>query len=207
MAIVESAEDPIPSSVRTTPVLDADQLVREERHVGLRNLHVVDAPTAASVIASVEGINVPNPRRNHRGGPGGGRDEFELQFTGGTIGKELKLYLLVPRSVDVDTTFNFRPLPELPPPVFADARRRGPVPGRRPEDWTGYKAYQAIGAVASLRGLRVPVDSTVTVGVAYETRRLTEALRFTGIAKQRGRIVGGNTWVLRPSPAAVRARR
>ena len=41
--VVDSAQDPIPAGNK---IFDVDTLVRNEKHVGLKNLHIVDAPPA-----------------------------------------------------------------------------------------------------------------------------------------------------------------
>src|SRR5205085_2866404 len=51
LVIVDSASDPIPAANRT---LDVGSLIGREKRVGLKNLHVVDAPPAAYYVTPVK---------------------------------------------------------------------------------------------------------------------------------------------------------
>lgn len=59
IAVIESPDDPIPGANK---VLNVDWLIPNEKHVTLKNLHVIDAPPAPGPLPSTE-INFYNPTK------------------------------------------------------------------------------------------------------------------------------------------------
>jgi len=63
LTIVESADDPLPANVRANNLVNLFQMVPQNRHMTVRNLHFVDPPAMAKAGPSklIEVIAVPNP--------------------------------------------------------------------------------------------------------------------------------------------------
>ena len=59
----KSQDDPIPTTVRSSNVVQNWQLVPQNHQIAQRNLHIVTSSAPGAPVSGMEGINVPNPTR------------------------------------------------------------------------------------------------------------------------------------------------
>jgi hypothetical protein len=180
MAMVESPDDPIPATTRVQLV--PDMFIADTHQIGLRNLHVVDG-VANTMIIGAESLKLTN----------GTQDTTRFNLVISRSG--------LPVSANLDVS--------LPPTVHARSLT-GITRAAAGFDSLQHERISALpveqdsvfvitGSDAILGGLFVPPDSTLTLAVSYRVApsNRPDAPRFTIVAKQGKRIVGGSTWVIR----------
>jgi hypothetical protein len=179
LVIAESTADPIDPGVRAANERRLAVLVPNHRHVGLRNLHVVDAMAGAADVMEVMNVANPDPQRQYV-------DLFVAsadRVTGAVVG------LLLPGRNGVE----------------ADGAQPMRVPLSRPQlarardlKLSAAAFYRITGREARLR-LPIPAGATWQVGVVYRAIRLAigSSSRLSILARQDDAVLGGNTYVIR----------
>jgi hypothetical protein len=209
LAVVTSAEDPV---VRSDAVLADRQLwvlVPNDKHVGLRNLHVITGPAppagmAAPLFAWLD-IHNPFPYPQF----------FDLAVDRRALGREADLAVVLPETVA---------RPEL---GRLDAPGVRVLRTKQKGWWTAALAgperrklaYVALVAAPegdpcrrtpTIPGLLVQPGEPLRVGIAVRAARRSrpgDTARFTVVQRTGGLIVGGSTYELRIPPRAVMGRR
>ena len=183
LALVESDDDPIPMSVRTQNELRPWVLIPEVHQIGLRNVHVVDAPNSLIRYARFIGVGYRNLL------PGVGpqrllisRADFEPSDT---------VTVLLPRTPGL----SLRNVDSLRVHLSQEDRAAALALGL---DTT--RVYRVRPPEGEIRGLTVHADTFSHIGVRLATagtsrRRL--ASRVVIRAMQDSVLVGGSTYVLR----------
>jgi hypothetical protein len=185
LVVVDSPADPIPTASRVT---DTFQLITSERHVGLRNLHVVDAgqqgpgPILAELLMRIGGrrdlLRIPRlpagwsaglvlPERAAKGLKGEGFERVRLT-------KELRAALRAEQKRWEQTGRGKDPI--FTSPVALAFERRG--------------AAALSGLSAGRRGY--------TSFLTFQPGRRAAETTMTIMQESKSAVVGGNTFVLRP---------
>jgi hypothetical protein len=192
LAIVESSDDPLNPAIRSTPLLDPNTLVPENRQISLRNLHIVDvggpqigSPAGAAGGGAPDGVTlvrIPNPRE--------GRGPLEVFISSAGLGVNAQLSLILPDGTKLDQ----RDLRAVPLKMDRNSWRALHEYKQRPK-----LEYRMVGSEVVITGLPVPPGETWTVGLHYRVGpgRRNTAARFTVLTRQDGRVLGGSTFVLR----------
>ncbi|HWW60148.1 MAG TPA: hypothetical protein VN181_02165, partial [Thermoanaerobaculia bacterium] len=96
LTIVESADDPLPASIRANNVVSLFNIVPQNRHMTVRNLHIVDppAPAAPKKWFFAEALAVPNPT-----------PDPDVRIF---VGELADLRILLPRELDESALRNVR---------------------------------------------------------------------------------------------------
>ena len=184
MALVESADDRIPSTIRGQKFAPWE-FVPQTHQIGLRNLHVVDGPLASQLA-----LMVRSGYRNYAAGLGAQR----LLISRAQLDKRDSIGVLLPKIsgltlVNVDS---------IKARLTPDERAQAAVLGL---DTT--VVYRVRPPGGRIEGLSVPPDSTWRVGIRVRTTGLYRtrlAPRFTVMAMRDSIVLGGNTYMLRFRP-------
>jgi hypothetical protein len=176
LTIVESADDQMPAAVRGNNLINLWQIVPQNRHMTVRNLHFVDPPAKASASASsklVEVIAVPNPTPD---------DGLQLVISQ-DFGKPLRI--LLPRELDAGELEGIR---KMPARLSAEERR---MAAREKLD-----ARFVYELAAGNGGMRLPVKSGETwrIGVSAEAN---PPARLNLITTQGRTVLGGSSYLFR----------
>jgi uncharacterized cupin superfamily protein len=192
LVIVESPDDPLNPAIRSTPLLDPNTLVPNNRQISLRNLHVVDVggPRTGSPSGTPPGgepngtivINVPNPKD--------GQGPLELIVSTAGMGEKSELSLLPPEGVQLEGKY----LRAVPAALSPEEKRALSTLARPPS-----VEYRLEGREAFVTDLPVPRGETLKLAIRYRVGvlRRNTAARFTVMTKQGERVLGGSTYVLR----------
>jgi hypothetical protein len=183
LAIVESADDPLDPSIRSTNERRPWVLIPNTRQIGLRNLHVVTASSPHAPAEGMEGMNVPNPSRRLK--------HVELVLSRGDLGRDALLAVLVPKNVRIAEHDLKRVRTKLTP-------RQKKIADRLELDARAMWVVEK----PSARILRLPVPpgKTLRIGLLYHSGSKPQpgtASRFTVLARQGRTLLGGSTYVLR----------
>lgn len=183
LAIVESADDPIDPTVRSTNELRPWVFIPNNRQIGLRNLHLVTASTPRGPVEGIDGINVPNPSREW--------EHLELVLSRGDLGQDARLALLLPRSVEVKA----QGLRRVKAQLTAEQKKTLERLKLDPSVMLAVEARHAV-----IENFPVPAGETVKVGLVFHSGSKLQpgtASRFTILARQGETILGGSTYILR----------
>jgi photosystem II stability/assembly factor-like uncharacterized protein len=189
LVVVDSAADPIPTAHRVTNIA---QLVTSERRVGLRNLHVVDAPPGPSPTLAELGLRVLSST-----------DLFAFSITG----RGWKAGLLIPRTVAEKLDGERFERRKLDKPLAAalDARREAwecagrSVKRQRVFDDPVLVMFGGAGR-SLLRRLPAGRAGVTAFLVLYPDASAVPGT-LTVVQQSRKQVVGGNTFVLRRQKA------
>ena len=186
IAIIESADDRIQTSVRASNERRVWILAPENRQIAVRNLHVVDGPSGSEPPGGSQALSVPNldPLDQH---------PIDLHFSKAGMPERAKVAVLLPplRSVSLSLKGIVRVSARLTP---AERTRFG----RMGLDTT--IAYQMSAREGVIAGLPIPPRTTWRLGILYNAvakGRPNSAARFTVLERQGTKVLGGSTFVLR----------
>jgi hypothetical protein len=193
LVVVESADDPLDASIRATNETNVNTLVPNHRHVSLRNLHVIDAPPMPSggVPRGLE------PMRLHNLGDKPRRIELVVSRVG--LPRDAVLRLILPTRKGVSAKGARLADAALLPSELKRARELKLDP----------KAiYQIIEPLEASFVIDMPPNSNWVVGWAYETGKLEAGVsgRWAVLERVDGKVVGGNSYVLRSVPRSKSGR-
>jgi photosystem II stability/assembly factor-like uncharacterized protein len=185
ITIVESEDDPIPESVRSTNELRPNKLIPRYRHMAARNMHIISAATPNSRINTVETLRIPNPTKL--------RLPIDLLISNPNANLGTTIQLMLPpetlRYLKIEKLHSV-PL-KLAPEQTAVASQLGKT--------TGF-AMQLVGSEGAVRNLVLEPGQMVEVGLLLEsgqTARPGTSSRVTVITASKNQIIGGNTFILR----------
>ncbi len=173
LAIVESADDPLPASIRNTNELNLFKLVQQNRHITVRNLHIVDPPPPGPQPPKwffAEAVSLFNPTPD---------PEVSL-----LVSQVADIRILLPREIDERALENVR---KVKAELTAEERRFAEREKFDP-DW-----QYVIGPNALLR-LPVRPGETWRIGLLAHPEGGTQ-LRL--ITMHRDTVLGGSTYVFR----------
>lgn len=176
LTIVESLDDPLPGAIRANNQRDLWNIVPQNRHMTVRNLHFVDPPMMASQGPSklVEVIAIPNPTPDD-----GIQIVISQDFSGG------RLRILLPRELDERALEGIRKVPAR----LTDEEKRL-VSAEKLDPRFVYE-------VASKNGvLMLPVKSGETWRMGLSTEA-TPPARLDVIAVQGHVVLGGSSYLFR----------
>jgi len=183
LAIVESADDPLDPSLRSTNERRPWVFIPNSRQIGLRNLHVVTASSPHAAAEGMEGMNVPNPSRRLK--------HVELILSRGDLAKDARLAVLVPKNVTIVEHDLKRVQTKLTPQQKKIAERL------KLEASTMWVVENPSGRIPKLP---VAPGKTLRIGLLYHSGSKPKpgtASRFTILARQGKTLLGGSTYVLR----------
>ncbi len=183
LAIVESADDPLDPSVRSTNERRPWVFIPNSRQIGLRNLHVVTASSPQAAAEGMEGMNVPNPSRRLK--------HVELILSRGDLAKDARLAVLVPKNVKIVEHDLKRVQTKLTPQQKKIAERL------KLDASTMWVVEKPTGRIPKLP---VAPGKTLRIGLLYHSGSKPKpgtASRFTILARQGKTLLGGSTYVLR----------
>jgi hypothetical protein len=184
LIVAESAADPIHASVRATNERRISELVPNNRQISLRNLHVIDAASTSGGGTSnaIEGMNASNPDRELK--------YVDLIVSRVDLPKDAIVGFLLPTRQGVES-------------VGARAGTLTLSPSERrlaAELKLSPKAFYRVNDSREAR-IRLPVapGATWRLGLVYRVRKLPAgaSARFSVIAMQGDRTLGGNTYIIR----------
>jgi hypothetical protein len=186
LIIVESTADPIQASVRATNERRIAELVPNNRQITLRNLHVIDAPPAPAGGASnaVEGMDASNSDRELR--------YIDLIVSRVDLPKDATVGFLLPTRDGVEAEGARAETIKLTASQQRLAR----------ELKVSSRAFYRITSCCEARiRLPVPPGQTWRLGLVYDARNIPvdTSARVSVIAKQGDKVLGGNTYVIRPA--------
>jgi photosystem II stability/assembly factor-like uncharacterized protein len=193
LAVISSAEDPI-----TTPETNVDLLIKNEKRVCLKNLHVINGgPAPQQTMAAINFHNVRD------------RDDLidvviaPVEFSEGTIG------ILLPKISFVEAG---KALDGVQVYALHEGEDFGTFyvrPGTKADvDWQGMLQKVDVSRIfefdaqrtSALRGIRIPKGGTLQGILTFRgSRRVPygQTQQFTVIQMQGGEMVGGSTYELR----------
>jgi photosystem II stability/assembly factor-like uncharacterized protein len=176
LIVTDAPEDPIPAANK---VLNIGALVTSERHVGLKNLHVVD-PTAANGPGDV--LLLPFTLNARRG------DTVRIMRT---RLPGWKMSLVVPQAVKLEAVSEpllarkvSRPLTRALADQVEVAAKRAPNP------------MQHFGFTRPAAAIRLPQAIAARVYIAIERGVRARGGTVTLIQEREGKVLGGNTFVV-----------
>jgi len=184
LIVSESASDPIQPSVRAINERRISELVPNNRQISLRNLHVIDTPPAPSGGASngIEGMDVSNPDRESR--------YVDLIVSRVDLPKEAVVGFLLPTRNGVESEGMQAGTRKL------SARERRLAGELKVSSRAFYRVNDS--REARIR-LPVPPGSTWRLGLVFNVPKIPpgSSVRFSVIARQGDRVLGGNTYIIR----------
>lgn len=181
IAIIESDDDPIPDEVRLS--IDPGIIAPEDRHIAVRNLHVIDGKPDEAVGGS-SALSVPNPSSVDQ-------RPIDLYLSKAGMPAKGKLAVLLPPLSSV----SLRGVKRVRATLSATERRKFARLGLD-TSWA-YKLTKQEGVIAQLA---IFPRTTWTIGLLYNTvtkGRPNSAARFTVLARQGTKLLGGSTYILR----------
>jgi hypothetical protein len=186
LVVVESADDPLDASIRSGNTTDVSRLAPNDRHVSVRNLHVIDgAPVVAGGMASLlEPMHISNP---------GDAKRVELLVSRAGLPADATLDLLLPRATHV-LPIGAQPL-DLKSPRFGvrlspqDLERAGLLGPDLPT------AYRIPGREASFL-VDMPPNGSLVVAWHHGATGSGPG-RWAVVERVGERIVGGSTYFVR----------
>lgn len=183
MAIIESVDDPIDTSVRTSNEVRPWMLVPNHRQIGLRNLHLVTAASPHAPIGGLAVFKLPNHSQD--------LERFDLQISRAELGARADLAVLLPAGADFKTfglkRVTRRLTDEQADKVTASRLQHASI-------WSVDAPH------AEIHGLAVRRGSTERIGVLFRSspaQKPGTASRFSVLVRQGGVILGGSTYILR----------
>jgi len=181
LTIVESAQDPLDPSIRASNEVRPWIFVPGERHIGQRNLHVIDPTSPGGGPMMMETMHVPNPMEK----PG-----IELLISAVDLRGPLQLFLPFGASAEG------KGVRRVQPKVTAQQLRALRLAKIDPT--VAWEVTDPAGAVLLLP---IPGHQSWDVGmVADGTNRPDTSARISLVARQGKTILGGNVYVLRNVP-------
>jgi photosystem II stability/assembly factor-like uncharacterized protein len=184
LVIVESDEDPLPTSIRNTPVLKYSDLVPGHHQIAQRNIHVADASllnTSKLMTCSFT---------NNTGGP----IPLNLFMSRRKLPFGTQVELVMPSATtDSVVTGGFA---EVNSNLSAKDRATASDLGL-----DGMKSLRLVMPQGKLRGSVVPADSTIHLGIILRAPAgVVKPGRFEVLAVRDSTVLGGNTYVITPRP-------
>jgi hypothetical protein len=184
LIISESVTDPLQPSVRATNERRLWELVPNNRQISLRNLHVIDAPPAPAGGApkGMESMNVPNHDRELR--------YVDLIVSRVDLPKDAVLGFLLPTAKGVESKG------AQVAKIMLDAKQQRLARELKVTPTAFYRVTDA--REAHIR-LPVPSGKSWRLGLVYDAGKipLGSSARFSVIAKQGSKVLGGNTYIIR----------
>jgi photosystem II stability/assembly factor-like uncharacterized protein len=187
LVVVDSADDPVEPTVREKNERRPGILVPQNPQIALRQLHIISGPHINTREAELVELRVSNP---------GGFPEVELAFSSSGVGLDsASVALLVPKLAGGS---RLKPIP-----LHLNNRQRQQAVSLGLGDSIGY-------LVGNRQSFHLPIaaDGRARLALLFNTASLPPGTtaRFTVLARQNGRVIGGTTYVLRnparvPSPA------
>jgi photosystem II stability/assembly factor-like uncharacterized protein len=181
LVIVESVDDPLPSSIRASNEVRLWVLVPDDRHIGLRNLHVVDPPPTPG--PRLIWLNIPNPSREAR--------SVDLVISRPDLLPGSYLEFILPRVSGIKT----RSLRQVHSRLSLQQRKL--IASNEPKLSASFVAAEREGEILSMP---VPPGKTWTIAILVDPGPKAApgtSSRFTVMARQGKTIIGGSTFVVR----------
>jgi hypothetical protein len=183
LIVSESNSDPIQPTVRATNERRISELVPNNHQISLRNLHVIDAPPGpAGGSNGMEGMNVSNPDRELR--------FVDLIVSRVDLSKDAVVGFLLPTRNGVESEGV-----QVAKIVLSVKQQR-----LARELRVSSKTFYRVKASGEAR-IRLPVlpGKTWRLGLVYNAGRIPagSSARFSVIARQGDRVLGGNTYIIR----------
>ena len=186
LAVVESLDDPLDSSVRGSNERELWVLVPQNRQIGLRNLHIVPMGSAPHR----ETLVLRNPGRG---------ESVDLVISRAGLPPGVELSLVLPAALGGETR-GVEPvdagaqIPATGGWTVANAETRD----RTDDRWQGWAVVEDD---AALYGLPIPPGGTVRVGLVFDDPDRViapgTAARLTILQRDGQTVIGGSTYVLR----------
>jgi len=182
LAIVESADDPISATVRSTNEVRPEVLVPENRQIGLRNVQVIDEPPDESRRLGLATINLPSS--GPREGP------MDLLISRAGMGSNAQIAVLLPPTPDVKLSGVKRA------PATLDQAQRERLAGYGIDTSV---AYFVTGSEGSVGNLPIPFGKSWKIAVQYYLSggEPNVAYRFALVAREGKSILGGSSYLIR----------
>jgi hypothetical protein len=183
LAMVESADDPINPSLRSTNETRPWVFIPNTRQIGLRNLHIVTSSSPRSSAGGMEGMNVPNPSQYLQ--------SVEVVFGRGDLADDAQVAVLLPPGAQ----FTSHGLTRRPAELTDEQMRKAEQLKLDPT-----VKYVIAEPEASIDDLPVPPGDTWKIGLLFHSGSKPKpgtASRFTILTRQEGTVLGGSTYVLR----------
>ncbi len=188
VAIVESPNDALAPWVRSTNERRLWELVPKERHVGQRNLHLIDVPVSGALMVGTKTFKLWNPTPDSTG------IDLVISRAGLPVGIELSVLLPVAAATNFA---GVRPQPVLPRSRWVTQLRKRVGKSAVP--------YRVTARDSVFTNLKVPPGEAWTIGVHFGPKgraRLDVAPSFTVAARRGTTVLGGSTYILRLAPPA-----
>ncbi|MCU1244436.1 MAG: hypothetical protein JWN02_346, partial [Acidobacteria bacterium] len=181
LTIAESSQDPLDPSIRASNEVRPWVFVPNERHIGQRNLHVIDPTTPGGAPMMAEGMNVPNPMEK----PG-----IELQISAVDLRAPLQIFLPIGASAEGRGVRKAQPKATDEQLRFLRAAKIDPT-----------VAWEVTDPANATLLLPIPPHQTWKIGiVANGQGELNTSARISFVARQGNTILGGNSYLLRNVP-------
>ena len=189
IAIIESDDDPLPASIRSSNQRDPGNLAPDNRLIAVRNLHVVDPSKDGGTTGGSDSLSVPNTSPVDQ-------RPIDLYFSKAGMPAKGKLAVLLPPSRAVSLGgINLRGMKRVPANLSREERRKFAALGLDLST-----AYQLTKQEGVIEGLRILPRTTRKIGLLYNTvtrGQPNSAARFTVLARQGRKLLGGSTYILR----------
>jgi hypothetical protein len=207
LAIVSADEDPVVRSDASPDDRQPGFLVPNDKHVGLRNLHVItaSAPFGSEPLTAWAELYNPFPYPQF----------FDIHVDRAALPRNVKLAVVLPK------TTSRPPLGEveLPGVRIGSAKQRGWWAGALRRSGKRDAAYSAEithpasgreGKTGTIPSVLIPPDRPLRFGVIVQVPKGTPAgasLRFSVVQRARDAIVGGSTYEVRVAPQVAQETR
>lgn len=191
LVIVESADQPLPSWVRSMNELRPWELVPRNRQISLRNLHIVDSSTPGGTAGGSTGMGVPNPTKD--------QTPMSLTISRADMYPGGRVIVMLPKAargrVSDKSLRGLRPVTDF---LLTDDTRRMI---ERDQLDPGL-AFEATARQSTISDLLVPPGQSWKIGLVYDSGpgKPNTASRFTVVQRQGSTILGGSDFLLRIKP-------
>jgi photosystem II stability/assembly factor-like uncharacterized protein len=187
LTIVESVNDSIPTSVRARNEVRPNKLTPNDRHIAVRNLHIVSAESPDSVIQILETIRIPNSSNQ--------RIPFDLLISNPSASLGTTVNIMLPQEIRRNPNLRLEHMRSVSVEPTAEqnalAMRLGAT--------TGF-ATELAETGGAIRNLVAEPGQTVEVGVLLQSGHAAEpgtSSRVTFVAAAGNEVLGGTTFILR----------
>jgi len=188
LIVTESVTDPIDPNVRATNERRLWELVPNNRQISLRNLHVIDTPPAPAggMPKGMESMDVPNPSRELR--------YVDLLISRVDLPKDAVVGFLLPTVKGVESKGA---------QVVKIALDKNQQQLARVMKVNLAAFYRVTDAREAHIRLPIPPRATWRLALVYDAGKipLGSSVRFSIIARQGNKVLGGNTYIIRSTQA------
>jgi len=187
LTITESVDDPIPASVRAKNQVRPNILTPNDRHIAVRNLHVVSAADPRSEVTALTTIKIPNPSNQ--------RIQLDLLISNPDVSLGTSIDLMLPREIRQNLQLKIENMHSVPVKLTAEQTTMASRLGT-----TTDSAMELVESEGAVRNLVLEPRQTIELGVFLESGKKAtpgSSSRVTFVELSGNEVMGGSTFILR----------